>query len=501
MSFQLFGGDEPFSKITDPNVHCYPAYKSLITNTTKYNTMFSDFMPLDTKEIDFYTSNQVGEYAKAYAEHFKVMSKVKLNVHVTKLDKKGSKWVVSYKQGDAAKKEEFDNVMICTGAFGFPNQPKIEGSNKFKGTYIHSGQLRNGAALLKDQRVMVIGGSYSGGEMINMALNHGAKHTYVSATQRPSEKSAWSIGRYENSRYGDKRPWDYLLNRENALVNTPDFGIMLSSWCSPLATCKPDATLQYPGDSLAVIDAELVNNGKRNGLLEFVGSVKKIGKNDVTLTDGRKLEDIDVIICATGFNPTFPFLDHIWPRKEQTKCELYNYTVSPSAKLDGIGFVLIQAAGYGLLPVAEMQARWFIHKMVSTKKATTFSKVERDHMSKVIKVKRDSLPASCRFNYIDDVPLLTDTLATDIGAQPPDYKALIASKDPAKVDLGVALAYGPYIGTQYRIQGPHPMAGAADECVGLAKRFLGNHFDEYRRGALKGEFARSGGAVSAPVKP
>ena len=90
------------------------------------------------------------------------------------------------------------------------------------------------------------------------------------------------------------------------------------------------------------------------------------------------------------------------------------------------------------------------------------------------------------------MPLLSNTLAADIGAAPPDYRELVASGDPAKIELGVALAYGPYFGTQYRIQGLHAWPEAAKECIGLSKRFLGKHFDDYVAKVKQGIWPRSG---------
>ena len=59
--------------------------------------------------------------------------------------------------------------------------------------------------------------------------------------------------------------------------------------------------------------------------------------------DGRVLEDIDLIVMATGYYQRFPFLDHLWPVEEQRKCELYRYVIPPVPELDGIGFIMVSA--------------------------------------------------------------------------------------------------------------------------------------------------------------
>ena len=130
---QTFGGEEGYAEIPDPDVHCYPAYKTLTTNTAKYTTMFSDFMPLTSQKSEFMLADDVCAYAKAYAEHFQLMPNIKLNAHVTKVDKKDKKWHVTYKQGENEATDVVDNVMIATGAFAYPHIDKITGIENFQG--------------------------------------------------------------------------------------------------------------------------------------------------------------------------------------------------------------------------------------------------------------------------------------------------------------------------------------------------------------------------------
>ena len=211
------------SEIKDPEVHCYPAYKTLMTNTTKYNTMFSDFMPLESQKTEFMVADDVRDYAKAFANHFQLMSRIRLNAHVCKLDKIKNKWHLTYQQGNEIRTELFDNVIISIGAFAYPRWSEIETAQKFKGLMIHSGQARNGDPLFKGKNVLIVGGAYSAGEMMNMALRNGVKKLYVSASRRPETKCAWTIDRHVKSIYGDIRPWDYLMTRENGIVNADDY--------------------------------------------------------------------------------------------------------------------------------------------------------------------------------------------------------------------------------------------------------------------------------------
>ena len=183
------------------------------------------------------------------------------------------------------------------------------------------------------------------------------------------------------------------------------------------------------------------------------------------MKDGSELRNIHIIVHAIGYDRRFPFLEDIWPSSEQKKCELYNYTISPDNVLDGLGFLMIFSVNAPFFPIGEMQCRWFIYRIVPRsydEYGHIFNEAERKHMTDIIaQTQMLRQGSNVRFDNIDNPSAFLDHLADEIGALPPDINELIQSRDSFKTELGVALAYGPLIPLQYRIDGPHADAKAA----------------------------------------
>ena len=70
--------------------------------------------------------------------------------------------------------EEFDYVIVACGHFSTPDMPAIEGYGDFTGRIVHAHDVRN-AQEFKDQRILVIGTSYSAEDIASMCWKNGSK--------------------------------------------------------------------------------------------------------------------------------------------------------------------------------------------------------------------------------------------------------------------------------------------------------------------------------------
>lgn len=78
----------------------------------------------------------------------------------------------------------FDHVIVATGHFSFPNVPDVPGIETFPGTLHHAHDFR-GAEKLADQRVLLIGASYSAEDIGVQAYKMGARSVTMSYRSRP----------------------------------------------------------------------------------------------------------------------------------------------------------------------------------------------------------------------------------------------------------------------------------------------------------------------------
>ena len=83
------------------------------------------------------------------------------------------------------------------------------------------------------------------------------------------------------------------------------------------------------------------------------------------------------------------------------------------------------------------------------------------------------------FNFIVDLPEYVMQLASEIGCDPPDYKAMLKPGNMRDdLELGLALYYGPMVSAQYRLRGPGVWEGAREHVINISKQVLGTYFDE-----------------------
>jgi dimethylaniline monooxygenase (N-oxide forming) len=114
---------------------------------------------------------------------------------------------------------------------------------------------------------------------------------------------------------------------------------------------RPDAPLlsQHP-----TVSQDLPGLAK-SGKVRIVGDIARLEPDAVTFSDGST-EKADVIIYATGYNISFPFLETSMVGVLDNEIDLYEMVVP--VDVPGLYFIgLIQPVG-ALPPLAEQQARW-----------------------------------------------------------------------------------------------------------------------------------------------
>ncbi len=80
--------------------------------------------------------------------------------------------------------DTFDNVVVASGHFSFPNTPEVEGIETFPGYVSHAHDFR-GAEAFEDRDILVIGSSYSAEDIGSQAHKMGAKSVTASYRSEP----------------------------------------------------------------------------------------------------------------------------------------------------------------------------------------------------------------------------------------------------------------------------------------------------------------------------
>lgn len=129
---------------------------------------FEDF-PYPRQENSFIFHDEVLDYIKSYAKHFKIEPHVKFYKRVINIEPidnastSGGQWSVDFTDvlNQSRENRVYDAVICCNGHYSKPKYPRISGIEGFQGGLKHSHSYRN-PDCYKDRRVLVIGAGPSG---------------------------------------------------------------------------------------------------------------------------------------------------------------------------------------------------------------------------------------------------------------------------------------------------------------------------------------------------
>ncbi|CAG2107437.1 unnamed protein product [Medioppia subpectinata] len=172
----------------------------------------------------------------------------------------------------------------------------------------------------------------------------------------------------------------------------------------------------------------------------------------------------DVVILATGYKLTFPFISQDLISTTNNKVELFKYVFSPAlTHPKTLAFIsLIQPIG-PIVPIGELQSRWFAQLMAGKR-----SLPSRQEMRADIAVKRQAMKRyyeSERHTIQVDWLNFMDELAQQVGVKPNITKYFFTDKE-----LWRALMFGPALPYQYRLEGPHSWSGAREALLSAEER-------------------------------
>jgi dimethylaniline monooxygenase (N-oxide forming) len=173
--------------------------------------------------------------------------------------------------------------------------------------------------------------------------------------------------------YISTRSGCYVLTRLGRGGQPIDFGISRATQLIPLAIQLKfipglvnnkinfkNFGLQ-PTGTLGVQKFPIVNDAIQHriitGSIKVKGNVEEIAQNSVTLEGGETLDNIDVLVLATGFKLKYPFAKDIIEVKDGFYTSLYKHVFLPDDEWHTLAVIGGVDVGAASPPVNEMQAR------------------------------------------------------------------------------------------------------------------------------------------------
>ncbi|KAL7397818.1 hypothetical protein ABVT39_028357 [Epinephelus coioides] len=430
-------------------------YHSVIINTSKEMMCFSDF-PIPGHFPNYMHNSLIMDYFRMYADHFQLTKHIRFNTKVLQVKQRSDfshsgQWDVEIENKDGNKERHiFDAVMICIGHHCQPNLPlhDFPGIDTFTGKYFHSRDYKTPEEW-RDKKVVVIGIGNSGGD-IAVELSRVTKQLYLS-----TRRGAWIV-----NRVGDNGlPLDLRLNRVLDFVRKIlPFGVFCGlaervlnqRFDHALYNLKPKHRLfsQHP-----TINDELPNR-ILSGTVQVKPNICRFQGSSVEFEDGSVVEDVDLVVFATGYKFSFPFLASHVVSVSQNKASLYKYVFPPEMDRPTLAIIgLVQPLG-AIMPISEMQARWATRVFKGCIKLPSMASMLKDVECKKETMARRYVTSQRHTIQVDYVNHM-DEIAELVGVRPNFLKLLLT--DPR---LGLTVMFGPSTPYQYRLKGPGKWAGA-----------------------------------------
>lgn len=326
------------------------AYRSLHINTSREQMEYEDF-PMPSDYPDYADHERLARYFDAYVDEFGLRERIWFRTEVTAVEPlPGRRWRVTYREvgDDEPITREYDAVIVANGHHWDPRlpEPAFPGRERFQGEQIHSHAYK-APGILDGKRVVILG---IGNSACDIAVE----------SSRIAERTMMAIrsGTHVMPKYLHGKPVDAL---SNAVTGRMPLWLQRLYLGLELRLAVGDVTdygLPEPRHKLLqahpTVSSELLPRIGHGDIL-VKPNIESFGERTVRFADGSE-EEVDLVIYATGYRISFPFLDPAIVSAEDNRIDLYRM-IAPVDR-PGLYFLgLIQPLG-AVMPLVEHQSRW-----------------------------------------------------------------------------------------------------------------------------------------------
>lgn len=315
-------------------------YQSTHTISSKRLTEYVDFpMPRDYPQYPHH--RQVWEYLRSYARHHGLYERIEFGRTIERITHDGAGWIVRLADGTERR---YRGVVIANGHNWDPRLPEYPGT--FTGETLHSSQYKT-PEVLAGRRVLVVGAGNSGCDIAAEAAQH-AECTFHSVRR----------GYHYLPKFWRGAPID-ALNEQLLRWRVPTAVRRLFATFIERASFGDPTRRGLPRPDHRLFESHPIINSQMHyylahGRITPKPDVAELCGHEVCFTDGSR-EAIDLIVYATGFRISFPFVDRELLNWRDGKPDLYLNVFHPDRDdLFVIGLIQPDSGQFGLV---DYQAR------------------------------------------------------------------------------------------------------------------------------------------------
>ncbi len=291
--YDQFDKNDDVGGIWDIRNDWSPMYESahFISSKTVSNLPGFD-MPEDYP--DYPNHRQILEYIKRFARAYELYPEITFDMPIERAEPEGDgeRWLVTLGNGETRR---YRGLFLCSGNTWDPNLPEYPG--EFSGETMHSVRYKS-ASQFTGKRVLVVGGGNSGCDIACDAALH-ADEAFISLRR----------GYHFIPKYFFGIPSDLFASRVSLprFIERPLFELLLKMAVGDLTHYglpKPDHPVLA---SHPIMNTQLLHH-LGHGDLAYRPDIERFAGKRVFFTDGTS-EEVDLIVFATGYKVTYPYMD------------------------------------------------------------------------------------------------------------------------------------------------------------------------------------------------
>lgn len=351
-------------------------------SSSRYVSGYSDF-PIPDSYPTWMSLNQYSEYINHYKTYYNLDKYIYYSTEVISCKEiKKNKWLITYKYNNKKNSQIFDKLIICTGLNSTPKYPDL---GNYSGKILHSDDIyrkmnkNDWKNNLSQKKILLIGGGESAFDIGALCLKYTDKLYYTTKTYVEwfpdwgsdddfikNNKQCFKKLGWGESIHKHKLPSDTHLSYLEYSLPTPASGfwhrfgrnlILKKTWklktrCSHNHKELCDITKTPDGlFNKYVVKRFPFLCDMHNDKVNIVKYPKSFSGKSIFL-ENDNIDDIDIIICATGYKKEFKFLDEKYYKSDLIK-KIIPY------KYHNIAFIGFARPTMGsIVNVAEMQSWW-----------------------------------------------------------------------------------------------------------------------------------------------
>ncbi len=269
-------------------------YASTHLISSKRLTEYTDY-PMPDDYPEFPGHRQVLAYVRGYAKQFDLIKHIQFNTSVEKVEPCEDGWRVVLTSGE---ERQYRGVVIANGHNWDPRLPEYPG--EFAGSVFHSSEYKT-PDVLHGKRVLVVGGGNSGCDLAVEAAIH-ADQAFHSLRR----------GYHVLPKLFKGKPIDQCGETLHKL-RLPLWARRMGAALAIRWVLGPTELAGLPKPEHRLFESHPIINSRlhgqlAHGKLSIRPDIAELRADGVRFVDGTE-EAIDVILYATGFRLSFPFID------------------------------------------------------------------------------------------------------------------------------------------------------------------------------------------------